>query len=161
MLKNIYTVLFFILLLDMIGCGKKSHLEILLPEKLAGMELQEIKIDADASKEIDQLHGKIVSGEENIIGVYSGDNSIGDLYISSFEDTLSAIKSFHRMMRGVQLDTVNCSHFVPRLLGEHTVIMVIGMERVHYFYTLGKEVYWLQVDRNKAEEAIAELLTIK
>ncbi len=160
MLKKIYTVLFFILLLSIIGCVKKNHLEILLPQKLAGMELQETKIDADASKGIDKLHRKSVSGPMNIIGMYNGDNSTGSLYISSFEDTLSAIKSFHGMMRGVQRDTVNYSHFVSRLLGEHTVIMVLGMDRKHYFYTLGKEVYWLEIEKHKGEKAISELLAI-
>lgn len=140
------------------ACTKKSNIEHLVPEKLAGMELQQTLLDKEAEEKVNQLHGKSVSGTENIVAYYENDDYKGELYISTFKDTLKALDIFHNMMRGVRRDTSVFTHFTPRIVGEQSIIMLLGMRQVHYFFTKGREVYWLQIDQPKAEIAISELI---
>ncbi len=156
MASKIFIYLFIIASLS--DCGKKSNIEYLVPEKLAGMELQQTLLSKDAEEKVNQLHGKFVSGTENIVAYYNNDDSEGELYVSTFKDTLMALDIFHNMMRGVRQDTSVFTHFTPRVIGDQGVIMLLGMGQVHYFFTKGREVYWLQIDQPKAELAISELI---
>lgn len=152
------TIVVFVILL---GCSKKGYLEQYVPDKIAGLELKETKTGKESAQSINILHDKKVSGLENIVASYEGSGFKADLFLSTFQDTMTAIQSFHSMMKGVSKDTVNYAHFTPRLIGGHNVIMVLGTRQAHYFYTIGKEVYWLQADYDVAEQAISELLTNK
>jgi hypothetical protein len=156
MALKIFIYLFIIASLS--ACAKKSNIEHLVPENLAGMELQQTFVNKEAEKIVNQLHGKFVSGTENIVAYYNNDDSKGELYISTFKDTLKALEIFHKMMRGVRQDTSVFTHFTPRIIGEQAVVMVIGVGQIHYFFTKGREVYWLQIDQPKAELAISDLI---
>lgn len=155
MTPKIFIFLFFIVSLS--ACNKKSNIESLVPEKLAGMDLHRTLENKEAEQNVNQLHSKFVSGTENLVAYYENDDTKCELYISTFQDTLKALDVFHKMMRGVRQDTSVFTHFTPRVIGEQGLIMLLGMGRVHFFYTKGKEVYWLQADQGKAEEAITEL----
>lgn len=150
--------IFFLCIVSLSACGKKSNIEYLVPEQIAGMELQQTLVNKEAEKIVNQLHGKFVSGTENLVAYYENDNTKCELYISTFPDTLKALDVFHRMMRGVRHDTTVFTHFTPRAIGEQGFIMLLGMGQVHYFFTKGREVYWLQADQTKAEQAITELI---
>ncbi len=156
MAPKIFIFLFIIVSLS--ACNKKSNIEYLVPEKLAGMDLHRTLDNKEAEQNINQLHNKFVSGTENIVAFYQDDDTKCELYISTFPDTLKALDVFHKMMRGVRQDTSVFTHFTPRVIGDQGIIMLLGMGRVHYFFTKGKEVYWLQSDQGKAEEAITELV---
>ncbi len=149
-----------VIIFVILGCTKKGYLEQYIPKKLAGLDLIKTKVGEEAVKSINLLHKKNVSGIENIVASYEGAGHSADLFLSTFLDTMSAIQSFHGMMKGVSRDSVNFSHFTPRLIGNNNnVIMVLGLGQAHYFYTSGKEIYWLQADYDIAEKAISELLS--
>ncbi len=151
-------LIFFFLITSILACSKKSDIEKFVPEKLAGMELQKTLLDEEAEKIVNQLHGKVVSGTENVVAYYENDNTKCELYISTFPDTIKALDVFHKMMWGVRRDTSIFKQFTPRLIGDQGIIMLFGLGQVHYFFTKGKEVYWLQADEEKAEEAIKDLV---
>lgn len=153
--------IFLFLISSLLACSKKSNIEYLVPERLAGMDLQQTLLNKEAEKIVNQLHGKSVSGTENIVAYYQNDEAKCELYISTFQDTSKAFDIFHKMMRGVRHDTSVFTHFTPRVIGEQGVIMLLGLGQVHFFYAKGKEVYWLQTAEKKAEEAIKELIHTK
>lgn len=153
---NKKVIIFILIIFVSIGCKKKYKFDEEIPDNLGEMELEQV-IDTVGNPFKKYLtKGHIPSS--GVQAKYIHKEATADLYIVNYPDTLSAIASFHNIMKMVKTDTVQFKHVIPRFNNNIFYLMAMSNGRLNYFFTKSTYVYWLNCDKTHGEKAIKELI---
>ncbi len=130
------------------------------PEKLGELQRVKVNVGDEAAGNINQLHGLEVAPKSNAIVEY-GEQDPDLLYISLFETSEEAGKTFEAMIEKMgQSESGIFQHLMPMRKYNEKVYMTLGMGAIHYIYSSGKYVLWLQTKQRFGMELPQELLNI-
>ncbi len=129
-----------------------------LPQSLGGVGLTRSIQGDEASKYINKLHGKRVTPTGNIIGLYQSDGGNVTLYISLFDSEEHSAFENEKMRQLIEQGHPVFGHYRMIEIEGRKVSFCLGMNQVHYFFSDGVSVYWLEADVNLASDALHELL---
>lgn len=160
---NIHNKLQFFLLSSLIsllfvGCSSDKSEKFKLISELNGMTMVQ-KISGDeAKKQIDKLHGKSVTPDENNILFYKGENGEATLYISFYSDLENAYFAYDRMVNLIRDENNVFGHFHQFEIENQQLSMCLGMGQAHYFFQKDKYLYWLSTNYQIAQSTVVDLL---
>ncbi|RMH75688.1 MAG: hypothetical protein D6681_22075 [Calditrichaeota bacterium] len=147
-----------------LGAGAWIYLrqgpDIVLPTTLQGIPLHYSLTGKEAAEALRQMHGKSVVPAKNAIGVYEEGRRRVILYISSFPSPSAATDRLHEMAEEIGEGSSGFGHHTDFTVGQQAVHQVLGYGQVHYFFARDHFVYWLSVDADLAQPALAELLQV-
>lgn len=148
-----------VVLILLAGCSDNSQ-EVLIPSFLGGLSLQEKISGKDAAAIIAKLHRKEVAPLESAIGYYGTGGRLATLYVSTYDSRQKAQQILTEMSGRIGSGSSGFWHHQNFKVKDREIQMVLGQGQVHYFFVKNQSVYWLAIQANKAEQALAELLEV-
>ncbi len=130
----------------------------LLPETLGSLRLEKRLKDAAARELINRLHSKGVTPTTNEIGFYFGLNGEATVYVSVYPTSESAAETAITMAARIREGNPVFGQYRVLKAGDLDVHRCRGMGQDHYFFSVGKDLYWLAADSPVAEAALEEVL---
>jgi len=130
----------------------------LVPETLGNLRLEKHLKDADARELINRLHAKGVTPGANEIGFYLGPNGEATVYVSVYPTSESAAESAINMAERIREGNPVFGQYRVLKAGDLDIYRCWGMGQDHYFFSVGKDLYWLAADSPVAEAALEEVL---
>jgi hypothetical protein len=138
------------------GCDSQS---LKSPEKIGSRKRNEIRTGAEAQEVIDRLHGLKVATDENLIATYGQDKK-DLLYISSYENALSAQEAFGLMTKKISLAKGGpFYHVMPLKNYSDRAFITLGMGATHYIFISGRFLIWFQTYQSFGQ-VLPEELTV-
>lgn len=146
----------------MIACSGGVQNDTPLPNSIQQMQLNEIIRGEEADDIITNLHQKVVTDQQNIIGKYEGTDGKATLYLTIYDDADSPVEDLDAMAKRIQDPDVGSQmgfQHVRQLTnyGDH-IYMALQNNRAHYFYVEENMLYWLDVNPQVAMPAIKQLV---
>jgi len=130
-----------------------------LPSALGTLRLEQTFTGSEASAIVNRLHGKGVTPKSNAIGMYRGASGTATLYLSIYEEQQEAARVRNDMIVGIQSGRTPFSGLERRTFEGHDLSYCIGEGQAHYFFAVGRSLYWLAVDFPVAAPTLEALLT--
>lgn len=132
--------------------------EIDIPTSFAGLTLMKKITGGEAREYINKLHGKGVTPQGNVVGLYSGEEGNATLYVSLFGSQDEASEVDKRMRALLERGHPIFGHYRLLEIDGNEVSFCLGQDQVHYFLSAGDKVFWLEVDAPYAAMTIRDLL---
>ncbi len=130
----------------------------LIPSAILHMDKQEVKSGAEAAGIIDRMHhGRVATGNDYIVR-YEGNGNSSTLYVSVYENNDMAVSAMEDMARVMRKTDHDFNHFMKRMVRDRVVYMALGQGQAHYFFVRDKDLIWLAVDTEVAEQALEDVL---
>lgn len=131
----------------------------LLPQSLAGLTLATSLEGAEAMTSVERLHGKGLGAglDEAWVGDYRGAGT-ATLWVSRSPAVEDAEVLLVRMTDRIAEGDSPFTGLTPIETDGVSVYRLEGMGQVHYYFRIGRDVYWLGIDPTLAEFGLAELL---
>ena len=155
--KNI-SVIILTGLLIFINCSTGNNFEY-LPQKLGELNLSKVIQNKKATVIINKMHGKKLDDCKNYIAVYGNNHSKNILYVSVYENTERAETNIKNMAIKMANGTSVFFPLTHTKIGDNVYFETEGMGLKHYFYRTGNILIWWQVESDKAEATLNDLLT--
>jgi hypothetical protein len=130
-----------------------------LPPALGTLRLEQTITGSEASAIVNRMHGKGVTPKANAIGVYKGASGTAMLYLSVYEEPRDAAGARNDMIAGIRTGRTPFSGLERRTLRGHDISSCIGQGQAHYFFAVGRSLYWLAVDFPVAAPTLEALLS--
>ncbi|MER3525292.1 MAG: hypothetical protein C4326_14930 [Ignavibacteria bacterium] len=131
---------------------------ITLPAELGALPLQQHIFGDEARRIINQMHGKGVTPRANAIGLYADETGEATLYLSIYDEEEAAAATLKKMIDGIATGFTPFSDFEQRRIEGEEVAYCTGDGQAHFFFAVGKTLYWLAVDFSVADETLRALL---
>ncbi|HVN47701.1 MAG TPA: hypothetical protein VMU30_02650, partial [Bacteroidota bacterium] len=129
----------------------------LLPPSILRLTLtHEIHGEA-ARQQMNALHGRNVTPEENEIGIYGSPDGSGTLYISLYGSAKEAAVAYDSMKTAIAKDHSTFTHFRTIETGGQQYEMCMGNGSAHYFFVHNDTLYWWSVDIPVAQASFRDL----
>jgi hypothetical protein len=146
---------FLLLLLLLIGCSSEKTL---LPKEFFGFKLQKKLTGSEAKKFVDELHFQEVAPDKNEIGFYSSPIGSSIIYITYYNDELTAQTEYEKMINKISPE--NSVFINPEFvnISGKEIYRCFGMGQSHYVFANRKELYWVSVDTHFGVKFIEEYL---
>lgn len=122
------------------------------------LELKRTIEGAEASAMIDHLHGKGVTPQSNLIGMYAGEQGSAVLYMSVYASDIGANDALRKMRSLISAGNPIFNQYSEMQVGRHQVFWCLGQGQIHYFFSHGKQLLWLAVDSVVAHETVENLV---
>ena len=154
--KNISSLIlvgFFIF----ISCSNGNNSKY-LPQKLDGLNLVKVIHNKKAAVIINKMHGKKLDDCINYIAIYGNNHSKNILYVSIYENVEKAEKNLKNMALKMAKGSSVFSPLTHTKIGDYIYFETEGMGLKHYFYRTGNTLIWWQVESDKAEATLHDLL---
>ena len=129
-----------------------------LPSALGKLPLYREINGSEARGAIAQLHGKEVSQEDNLIGMYGAPEGTATLYASMYGNEEEAAQVYASMASRIGEGGSEFGQYSSRSVDGKIVSVCKGMGQVHYFFAHGRLIYWLAADIDRGEDALRDLL---
>jgi len=129
-----------------------------LPSSIASLELKRSVTGAEASAIIDHLHGKGVTPQSNLIGMYAGKQGGAVVYLSVYASDPDAYNALRNMRSRISAGNPIFSHYSEMEVGGHEVFSCLGQGQTHYFFCHEQQMFWLAIDNQIAPEAVEDLV---
>ncbi len=127
-----------------------------LPARLAGLPLVEQVSGQPALTEIQYLHGQDFTLVDGAVARYG--NGTATVWVSSAPTSSLATRQVQAMTERIaEGNSPFSSHGQSEVAGI-TIYMLTGMGQVHYYFQLGRQVVWLAITAQQAEQGLAELI---
>jgi hypothetical protein len=155
--KNISSLIlvgFFIF----ISCSTGNNSKY-LPQKLGGLNLAKVIQNKKAAVIINKMHGKKLDDCKNYIAIYGKDHSNNILYVSVYENSEKAEKNIKNMAMKMANGSSVFSPLAHTKIGDFVYFETEGMGLKHYFYRTDNILIWWQVESDKAEVTLHDLLS--
>ncbi|TFH46798.1 MAG: hypothetical protein E4G94_01625 [ANME-2 cluster archaeon] len=154
--KNI-SALILIGLLIFISCSNGNNYNY-LPNKLGELNLTKVIQNKKATVIINKMHGKKLDDCKNVIAIYRDNHSKNILYISVYEDAERAETNLKNMAMRMANESSVFSPLTRSIMGDKVHFETEGMGLKHYFYRVDNILIWWQVEPDKAETTLSDLL---
>lgn len=141
-----------------ISCSS-DHQSKYLPQKLGGLNLVKIIQNKKATAIIHKMHGKKLNDSKNYIAIYGNNHSKNILYVSVYENSEKAEKNIKSMAIKMAKGSSVFSPLTHHKKGDNVYLETEGMGLKHYFYRTDNILIWWQVESDKAEATLNDLLT--
>jgi len=154
--KNISSLIlvgFFIF----ISCSTGNNSKY-LPQKLGGLNLAKVIQNKKAAVIINKMHGKKLDDCKNYIAIYGKDHSNNILYVSVYENSEKAEKNIKNMALKMANGSSVFSPLAHTIIGDYIYFETEGMGLKHYLYRTDNTLIWWQVEPDKAETTLHDLL---
>lgn len=151
----------FGLVVGLILSGCTSAPDLPTPEKIGEKERLRVITGKQAAGVVNRMHGQSVATEANVIAEYGGSEKKDILYISRYADPKEAQKAFDLMIE--KMSAVPKSpfhHLMPMGKYENKVYITLGMGAVHYIYSSGPFLLWLQTFQSFGDTLPPPLLAL-
>jgi len=155
--KNI-SALILVGLFIFISCGTGNNSKY-FPQKLGGLSLAKVIQNKKAAVIINKMHGKKLDDCKNYIAIYGNNHSKNILYISVYENSEKAEKNIKNMVMKMTNGSSVFSPLAHTKTGDYVYFETEGMGLKHYFYRTDNILIWWQVESDKAEVTLRDLLT--
>lgn len=129
-----------------------------LPSSIVSLELKRTLKGAAASAIIDHLHGKGVTPQSNLIGIYAGKQGSAVVYMSVYVSDAEVKNALGEMRSRISSGNPIFDHYSETKIQGHQVSSCLGQGQAHYFFSHEKQLYWLAVDNQVAPEAAEDLV---
>jgi hypothetical protein len=133
--------------------------EQVVPVSLAGLPVTN-SIDGEAAMvQTEQLHGKALGeGFDAAWIAQYGAEGQGTRWISRSAAEADAQTLMDRMSERINTVETPFQNFLTTEMAGTAVVSLDGMGQKHYYFRVGRDLYWLAVDPASAETALDELL---
>ena len=105
------------------------------------------------------MHGKKLDDCKNYIAIYGKDHSNNILYVSVYENSEKAEKNIKNMAMKMANGSSVFSPLAHTKIGDFVYFETEGMGLKHYFYRTDNILIWWQVESDKAEVTLHDLLS--
>jgi len=129
-----------------------------LPSSITSLELKQSLKGAEASAMIDHLHGKGVTPQSNLIGMYAGKQGSAVVYMSVYASDIDANKALRNMRSRISIGSPIFDHYSETEVRGQQVSSCLGQGQTHYFFSNERQLYWLAVDSQVAPEAVEDFV---
>jgi len=155
--KNIFALIWAGLLI-FVSCSTGDNFNY-LPQKLGALNLAKVIQDPKATVIINKMHGKKLDDCKNYIAIYGSNHSKNILYVSVYENAEKAETNIKNM--AIKMANVSSvfSPLTQTKIGNKVYFETKGMGLEHYFYRTDNILIWWQVELDKAEATLNDLLT--
>ena len=139
------------------GCTSAPDLPT--PDKIGEKERLGVISGKQAARLVNRMHGQSVATEANVIAEYGEGEKKDLLYISRYADPKAAQEAFDLMIE--KMAAANKSpfyHLMPIGKYENKVYITLGMGAVHYIYSSGPFLLWLQTFQSFGDTLPPQLL---
>jgi hypothetical protein len=138
------------------GKAKRVHV---LPGKIGNM-LSTSELRGEKAREVvNQMHGKDVTPEENIVHIYKSESGQAVVYLSIYGSPGEANKTYTKMVELIKKEENGAfKHYRDLVVEGKQVSMCLGLGQAHFFFLVSDELYWLSTDMSIASETINHLL---
>ena len=154
--KNISALIFAVLFI-LLSCSTGDNAKY-LPQKLDGLNLVKVIHNKKAAVIINKMHGKKLDDCINYIAIYGNNHSKNILYVSIYENVEKAEKNLKNMALKMAKGSSVFSPLTHSKIGGYIYFETEGMGLKHYFYRTGNTLIWWQVESDKAEATLHDLL---
>jgi len=129
-----------------------------LPQKLGELNLAKVIQDPKATAIINKMHGKKLEDCKNFIAVYGSNHSKNILYISIYENAEKAETNIKNMAMKMANGSSVFSPLIHTKIEDKVYFETVGMGLKHYFYRADNILIWWQVELDKTEATLSDLL---
>jgi hypothetical protein len=129
-----------------------------LPEKLGPLVLRSRVSGDRAAAILNRMHGKGVTPEGNLIGLYSGPAGNATVYVSVYRSGRVAYDAYRQMAGRIALGVSAFTNVSERAVSDVTVSRCSGYGETHFFFPFQNRLYWLESDPRSAPRAIEQLI---
>jgi hypothetical protein len=129
-----------------------------LPQKLGGLNLANVIQNKKAAVIINKMHGKKLDNSKNYIAIYGNNHSKNILYVSVYENAEKAKMNIKNMAMKMANGSSVFSSLTHTKIGNNFYFETEGMGLKHYFYHMDNILIWWQVESDKAEATLHDLL---
>lgn len=129
-----------------------------LPRKLGELNLIKVIEKEEATRIINNMHGKNLDDCKNLIAHYGNNPSKNILYISIYKDDETSKENLKRMSMKMANGSPVFSPLTYSKMGENVHFETEGMGLKHYFYRTDSILIWWQVEPDNAEATYKDLL---
>jgi hypothetical protein len=157
MFLNIRTALIWVVLLIFISCTTGNNSKF-LPQKLGELNLTKVIQNKKANVIINKMHGKKLDDCKNFIAIYGDDHSKNILYVSIYENAENAETNLKNMAVKMVNGSSVFSPLTHSKMGNNVRFETEGMGLKHYFYRVDNILIWWQVEPDKAETTLSDLV---
>jgi len=141
--RNVWCFLvFFLLLLTMVGCESNSVEKKLFPKVIKGYELKKLIKGGEAIKMINRLHGKKIRVKQAWIAYYANPSNPKDevtVWVSQAFSEADAKKQFNEMMEKIMKNPMPFSNII-NMMG---VYVFSGLGKRHAVFCRKDFVFWI------------------
>jgi hypothetical protein len=133
--------------------------EQVVPASLAGLPVTRSVDGEEAKVQTEQLHGKALGQgfDAAWIAQYGGQGE-GTLWVSRSGDETDAQTLMDRMSERIQLGTSPFQNFQTSQIEGTSIVSLDGMGQKHYYFRVGRDLYWLAMVPSSGEAALGELV---
>ena len=129
-----------------------------LPKNLGELNLFKVIQNEEGTSVIDKMHGKKLDECENFIAHYGSNNSKNILYVSVYEKAEKAEMNIKNMAMKMANGSSVLSPLTHSKMGNNVHFETKGIGFKHYFYRIDNILIWWQVEPDKAEATLNDLL---
>ena len=144
-------------LLIFISCSTGNNSKY-LPQQLGDLSLAEVIQNKKATVIINKMHGKKLNDSENFIAHYGNNKSKNILYVSVYENVDEAETTIKKMAAKMGNGSSVFAPLTHSKMGDSVHFETDGMGLKHYFYRTDNILIWWQVELDKAEITLNDLL---
>jgi hypothetical protein len=154
--KNIFPLI-LVGILIFISCSKENNYNY-LPQKLGDLNLSKVIQNKKANVIINKMHGKKLDDCKNFIAIYGDNHSKNILYASVYDNAEKAETNLKDMAMKMANGSSVFSPLSHSKMGDNVHFETEGMGLKHYFYRVDNILIWWQVEPDKTEETLSDLL---
>lgn len=150
-------LVFAALMVPMVLWTCYSDPEAKLPQTIADDTLTEVIRGAEATKIINEMHGKSLGTDEYVIGYYGPKENKNILYLSIFPDEQAAKQDFMNMSMKMSQGTAVFTPLKVMNKGDQVQFTTMGMGKAHFMFRDKQTLIWWQGDTTRFDQAMADL----
>jgi Zn-finger protein len=128
------------------------------PKNLGELSLFKVILNEEATSVVNKMHGKKLDECENFIAHYGSNNSKNILYVSVYENAEKTETNIKKMAMKMASGSSVYSPLTHSKMGDNFYFETKGMGLKHYFYRVDNILIWWQVEPDKAETTLSDLL---
>jgi hypothetical protein len=154
--KNIFALM-LVGILIFISCSTGNNYNY-LPQKLGDLNLSKVIQNKKATVIVNKMHGKNLDDCKNFIAIYGDNHSKNILYVSVYEKAEKAETNLKNMAMKMANGSSVFSPLKHSKMGDNIYFETDGMGLKHNFYRIDNILIWWQVEPDKAEVTLSDLL---
>ena len=154
---KIISILILTGLLSLISCNTDNNSKY-LPQKLGDLSQTKVIQGKKATDIINKMHDKTLDDCKNFIAYYGSNDSKNILYVSVYANAEKAERNLKNMALKMSNGSSVFSPLAHTIIGDYIYFETEGMGLKHYFYRTDNILIWWQVEPDKAETTLHDLL---
>lgn len=147
----------FIIFVLLTFCAKDPEL---FPEYYFELNLIKKLTGSEAKNFVNRLHFNSVTNEKNEIGFYSGTKGNAIIYITYYDNEITATDNYKKMTEKISPDNSVFTNSSYINISGRNIYRTFGMGQTHYVFTFSNKLFWISAEMQWAQDFLTEYLTI-